>query len=1439
MSNVRTSRGRNVPWLKVARFHREIAARAEDSFFSFQVRNADDERWTSLTNFSPSGLAGPWEIHPDNIRSTRFRQAVNQGAQQSIFLGGPCYASWARAGTGWVPKWSPVLFIEVKMVQDGEFYQISPSQGRWSLSPTVVRNLERLESDTIEDADLLAEMLVETTAGNDLDSQGIGSQIIDEIINRIPDLQKPLRSQLREDELDELPTEWVLFAPPSSSSAYTRNLLADYDRLLEHLEKDNRVRGGLAALEGPVKIGASSKAPVLPLISLNQMQQTAVDRILGEDPITVVSGPPGCGKSQVVVSVLLNAWERGESVLFASNNNKAVDVVRERLEKYETDFPVAIRAGNRDKNNAVEVLRKVLNYASVGHEEGGATDLADKRQSLIRERDNLQEELDSNRPQRAREAMRAALESYEAYQHVKAKLADHRRAITQLWKEAGFGKLPVKKVETSISKTLAWIDKIDDYRRLQEEDRRRENELQQQIDSITQELNEVVGAVGLHSEVLDPAGRGIQAPAKTLIQEWELHMYEALDSDLDKDMEPYEWDEAFSRWDTSSEASEFQKSLSALAGEVQSKVACVCDQADAIAQQRTEQESILAKLKDAGLEPREVIELAVLDQWLHVYAGLITMTPSITDRLPWSQHAKQMRRLSQIEQEMRCYIPLPKWQSIGPLDTDGGRDRLAEAVDLLRQWKISENGRRQLEPAIAEMEQAHDDIRMRCEALGWSYPTSPFDLHTWRALAERATIDADVARRASIALAARDRQQSAIALFKDMANRWDKIGSNCPIKKAWSESSGSELTRALEQVRTRPSPASVSALREVVAHGQLSQIKDLWQDASKHCKVLTSLYEAMDAVPSAAARIDEWHGSQPADCIVDVKLTSHWPDQAELLRMVEQKQESVQRRHAIESDVIPDLKYTEQYELKRAQQLMADAVQLLPDAEQEAVTRLIENRGGSKQGQAWPVEKICEGFEAYGPDVIRAKLDSIQTQIEAVAFEEARSSWHGRLNEDDASMQAVDQLERKLRANNFRVFSKDYPIFRNALRLVPIWITTAQAAQSIPMEAELFDLVVIDEASQCTLTNVLPLLYRAKRVAIIGDSEQLPAIPSIRDVEENTLAAKYGIQPFLSYIGHSATNDVYNVATQALPRGRADAIALVDHFRSHPLIIGFSNRHIYHQRLALKTNPQEENALPIAPGVYMHDVRGHAARGERGNSWLNRPEAESVMDVVRDIMANPELSHYRLGVVTPFRPQKDLIRSMVDDAGLSANVLVDSAYGFQGDERDIMIFSPVVAPGITAAATRWVESPPNLVNVALTRARKVLYVVGDFSYCSQLDPSSVIRKLSDYCKSIELLRSVSPQELNLYGWMIVQGWTPEIHPRVGDVEVDFLLQSDSGRRIAIEVDGQEAHRGKSESDRLRDTALLTHGVKVFRVSGRDVEKTPHAVIERIAELVYG
>jgi AAA domain len=101
----------------------------------------------------------------------------------------------------------------------------------------------------------------------------------------------------------------------------------------------------LGTLLGAAGARAAIEGPLLEPAPLNAEQRTAVRQGLSE-PLTVITGPPGIGKSQVVTAVLVNAAWRGLRVLFASKNNKAVDVVMERVNAL-SPRPIMLRLGTR------------------------------------------------------------------------------------------------------------------------------------------------------------------------------------------------------------------------------------------------------------------------------------------------------------------------------------------------------------------------------------------------------------------------------------------------------------------------------------------------------------------------------------------------------------------------------------------------------------------------------------------------------------------------------------------------------------------------------------------------------------------------------------------------------------------------------------------------------------------------------------------------------------------------------------------------------------------------------------------------------------------------------------------------------------------------------------------------------------------------------------
>ena len=244
-------------------------------------------------------------------------------------------------------------------------------------------------------------------------------------------------------------------------------------------------------------------------------------------------------------------------------------------------------------------------------------------------------------------------------------------------------------------------------------------------------------------------------------------------------------------------------------------------------------------------------------------------------------------------------------------------------------------------------------------------------------------------------------------------------------------------------------------------------------------------------------------------------------------------------------------------------------------------------------------------------------------------------------------------------------------------------------------------------------------------------------------------------------------------------------------------------------------------------------MSGQCSRGERNASWCNEPEATEVVNIIKQLKAKDDFSHLSIGVITPFRAQVEMISQKLEAQGIM-RVSTETVHKYQGDERDIIIFSPVVSRGMTDSAIRWVENPRNLINVAVTRAREALFVICDFTICRK--QAGILGELVRYVDTVSDLRQTSIAELELFSWMIVMGWNPEVHCRIRDIEVDFVLRNNlKGVKLAIEVDGKDHHDKTKAQDASRDAFLVSKGYKVLRFPARDVLEVPARVIKKIED----
>ncbi|MGW2651002.1 caspase, EACC1-associated type [Streptomyces sp. NPDC001393] len=286
----------------------------------------------------------------------------------------------------------------------------------------------------------------------------------------------------------------------------------------------------------------------------------------------------------------------------------------------------------------------------------------------------------------------------------------------------------------------------------------------------------------------------------------------------------------------------------------------------------------------------------------------------------------------------------------------------------------------------------------------------------------------------------------------------------------------------------------------------------------------------------------------------------------------------------------------------------------------------------------------------------------------------------------------------------------DWAAVREVLPAAPGWAVTSLSARRFPLGPALFDLVVIDEASQCAIPHVLPLLFRARRALVIGDAMQLPHIAKITPEREAVIRRKTGLRSDwlekhrLAHRRHSAFH--------AAERAAGGTLLLDEHFRCHPDIAAVSNDLFYDRGLTVLTDTRGRPSLPRQPIFWSH-VPGRATRPPYGSSWVNHDEIRQVDSFVRALLEQlPDEA--TIGVVTPFKPQADELRGRLKQYDRQ-RVRVGTVHTFQGGERDVMVFSLVAGEGMHDGAISWVHRQLNLWNVAITRARSRLIVVGDMN----------------------------------------------------------------------------------------------------------------------------
>lgn len=428
---------------------------------------------------------------------------------------------------------------------------------------------------------------------------------------------------------------------------------------------------------------------------------------------------------------------------------------------------------------------------------------------------------------------------------------------------------------------------------------------------------------------------------------------------------------------------------------------------------------------------------------------------------------------------------------------------------------------------------------------------------------------------------------------------------------------------------------------------------------------------------------------------------------------------------------------------------------------------------------------------------------------------------------------AKSLVERKKNLQNRILEEED---FKPLLEAFPCWcVTTYAVSGSLPMKPGMFDVAIIDEASQCDIASCFPIMFRAKRAVIVGDDKQLPHLSFLEKAKEQSFLSQYGIPDKYQLMWRFRTNSMFDLADYY----SMNSVMLDEHFRSLPPIIDFSNHEFYGDRIrVMKKDFGGQKVLEL---VEVHDGKVDY------DATRNLPEVEAVIKKLHEIVIEDERKNpdkpVSIGIISPFRAQVEQLKTSVSKV-LSDHMIrkhqieIGTAHTFQGDERDIILMSWAFADNSHAQSATFLQKP-NLFNVAITRARyKVInFVSRDITNLPEGHFRNYISYIKEYQNKQEAIENLQIDE-NEYKNNLEREIAQEIRElghevlagsEIAGLNADLLVD----KKFIVEIDGVEDSIKQTVSNMKKQAILERCGFKVKRITYREWTYSPKICLDRV------
>lgn len=493
------------------------------------------------------------------------------------------------------------------------------------------------------------------------------------------------------------------------------------------------------------------------------------------------------------------------------------------------------------------------------------------------------------------------------------------------------------------------------------------------------------------------------------------------------------------------------------------------------------------------------------------------------------------------------------------------------------------------------------------------------------------------------------------------------------------------------------------------------------------------------------------------------------------------------------------------YQLRKLQERIQEIGEI---SEQDALQLLDQNEGEFRQYLYYTSAKYIKALEGSRFEDLRKILDS----------------------DDDLDTQA----------KAFSKYLKNSENVKKLQKVFPVMITTCISAHRLGEPEPLFDMTVIDEASQCNVAVSLVPVLRGRKLMLVGDPQQLNPVILLDELTNRKLRRKYHVADEYDY----RANSIYKtfLACDAV----SDEVLLRNHYRCNREIIGFNNKKYYNSKLQILSQSSEPHPL-----VYL-DVPG----GQTGMKNTSPAEVEEILQYARQ---NEDKS---IAVITPFVNQRMLLEERIQEEKLD-NLVCGTVHAFQGDEKDVILFSTALTGQTTDSTYQWLKNNKELINVATSRAKDKLILLANGKELERLHKESdddlyeLVQYIRTNGQSEITKRHISSRALGVQPFStetenaFLQSlthalgniWLSEgryaVHKEVPISHVfqdnitgenlfyqgrfDFVVYRRQGKRelpvLAIELDGKEHFEDEvvKERDRRKNAICEAHQMEIIRV----------------------